>query len=92
MVSCLFSFDSMIIKNTVENLINRLQKKTEKNQRDKLIFKLQREFPYDIGILFSYLLNYIILQPGQCIQLNANEPHAYLNGDCIECILIILSK
>ena len=26
------------------------------------------------------------LRPGQCIYLAANEPHAYLQGECVECM------
>jgi len=33
-----------------------------------------------------YLLNYLVLEPGEALFLNANEPHAYLFGDCIECM------
>ena len=28
----------------------------------------------------------VVLQPGQCIYLAANEPHAYLKGECVECM------
>lgn len=50
----------------------------------EIFFKLSREFPGDIGILFAMLLNHLILEEGECIFLGANEPHAYLSGTCIE--------
>ncbi len=31
-----------------------------------------------------YLLNYIVLQPGEALYLGANEPHAYIAGECAE--------
>ena len=32
----------------------------------------------------SYLLNYCCLEPGEALFLAANEPHAYISGDCAE--------
>lgn len=43
-------------------------------------------FPNDIGILSIFFLNIIQMKPGQAIFLAANVPHAYLSGDCIECM------
>lgn len=43
-------------------------------------------FPNDIGVLSIFFLNIIQMKPGQAIYLAANEPHAYLSGDCIECM------
>lgn len=48
--------------------------------------KVSREFPNDVGILSIFFLNILELQPGEAIFLAANEPHAYLSGDCIECM------
>ena len=36
--------------------------------------------PKDSGAFLPYLLNYMILKPGEAIFLPANEPHAYLSG------------
>lgn len=43
-------------------------------------------FPNDIGSLSIFFLNILQLKPGDAIFLAANEPHAYLSGDCIECM------
>lgn len=43
-------------------------------------------FPNDVGVLSIFFLNILQLKPGQAIFLAANEPHAYLSGDCIECM------
>lgn len=51
-----------------------------------LIVRLNKEFPEDIGLFCSLFLNYITLQPGEAIFLRANDPHAYLSGDIIECM------
>lgn len=47
---------------------------------------INRDFPNDVGILCLFFLNILRLQPGEAIFLSANEIHAYLEGDCIECM------
>lgn len=39
-----------------------------------------------MGVLSLFFVNLIHLQPGESIYLGANEIHAYLSGDCIECM------
>jgi mannose-6-phosphate isomerase len=51
-----------------------------------LVLLLSSQYPHDIGILCAFLLNHIHLSPGSAIFLGAGEPHAYLSGDCIECM------
>ncbi|KAM4572783.1 mannose-6-phosphate isomerase [Odontesthes bonariensis] len=51
-----------------------------------LLLRLHSQYPGDIGCFSIYFLNYIDLEPGQAMFLGANEPHAYLYGDCIECM------
>lgn len=48
--------------------------------------RLQNDFPNDVGSLSLFFLNIVRLQPGQAIFLPAKEPHAYLDGNCIECM------
>ena len=36
------------------------------------------------GILSVYFLNLVVLQPGEAVYMAANEPHAYLAGECAE--------
>jgi mannose-6-phosphate isomerase len=47
---------------------------------------LDDQFKDDIGVFCPYILNYITMQPGDAVYLGANEPHAYLSGDCVECM------
>lgn len=48
--------------------------------------RLAVEYPGDIGILCVFLLNILTLQPTQAVYLGAGVPHAYLAGDCVECM------
>uniref|UniRef100_A0A8D0H996 Mannose-6-phosphate isomerase n=1 Tax=Sphenodon punctatus TaxID=8508 RepID=A0A8D0H996_SPHPU len=52
----------------------------------ELLLQLHSQFPGDIGCFAIYFLNVVKLRPGESIYLGANEPHAYLHGDCIECM------
>ncbi|CAC5413183.1 manA [Mytilus coruscus] len=51
-----------------------------------IIHKLNTEYPGDVGIFAIYFLNIIDLQPGEAIFIDANIPHAYIYGDCLECM------
>ncbi|XP_011304120.1 mannose-6-phosphate isomerase [Fopius arisanus] len=50
----------------------------------RVIEKLYGDFPGDVGCFGLYFFNYVILQPGEALYLGANEPHAYISGDCME--------
>ncbi|VDK76999.1 unnamed protein product [Onchocerca ochengi] len=51
-----------------------------------VIQKMARDFPGDIGCFVPLLLNHIVLSPGECCYYAAQELHAYLSGECIECV------
>ncbi|GAB1294270.1 Mannose-6-phosphate isomerase [Apodemus speciosus] len=52
----------------------------------KLLLQLHQQFPGDIGCFAIYFLNLLTLKPGEAMFLEANVPHAYLKGDCVECM------
>jgi mannose-6-phosphate isomerase len=52
--------------------------------RDRLLLRLHAHFPGDIGCFGAYLFAHVHLAPGQSVFINANEPHAYLSGQCVE--------
>ena len=49
-----------------------------------LILRLAKQYPGDVGIFAPFFLNCFQLAPGEAIFLGPNEPHAYLDGDCVE--------
>lgn len=51
---------------------------------DAVAARLCAQFPGDVGVFAPFLLNTLRLSPGQGVFLAANEPHAYLAGDCVE--------
>ncbi|XP_068226659.1 mannose-6-phosphate isomerase [Palaemon carinicauda] len=51
-----------------------------------LFLTLHEKYPGDVGCFSIYLLNCFTLQPGEAMFLGPNVIHAYLYGDCIECM------
>eukprot|EP01099_Mayorella_cantabrigiensis_P004525 TRINITY_DN3410_c0_g1_i1.p1 TRINITY_DN3410_c0_g1~~TRINITY_DN3410_c0_g1_i1.p1 ORF type:complete len:449 (+),score=95.19 TRINITY_DN3410_c0_g1_i1:57-1403(+) len=83
-----------ILNSNLSSLLEQIDRETKEGESTKtiptretnLLLRLQTQFPGDIGLFSIFFLNYITLQPGQGIFLAANEPHAYLSGECIECM------
>lgn len=52
-----------------------------------LFQRLNQQYPGgDVGVFSIYFFNYMTLNPGEAILLKANVPHAYLQGECVECM------
>ncbi|EIN12725.1 mannose-6-phosphate isomerase [Punctularia strigosozonata HHB-11173 SS5] len=55
----------------------------------KLFIKLNTQYPGDIGVVVATLfMNLVTLKKGEAIYIGADEVHAYLEGDIIECMAI----
>ncbi|WFD31748.1 mannose-6-phosphate isomerase [Malassezia sp. CBS 17886] len=52
----------------------------------ELVARLDAQFPRDVGVLCTFFLNLVQLAPGEAIFLGANEPHAYISGNLLECM------
>ncbi|KAL1285227.1 Mannose-6-phosphate isomerase [Trichinella pseudospiralis] len=51
-----------------------------------LLSRLSSSYPGDVGCWAPFFFNHFTLQPGEAVFLGPGEPHAYLYGDCIECM------
>jgi mannose-6-phosphate isomerase len=51
-----------------------------------LVVRLNSQFPEDIGLFVQFFLNYVKLEIGEAMFLKADDIHAYLSGDIIECM------
>eukprot|EP01119_Soliformovum_irregulare_P005376 TRINITY_DN17143_c0_g1_i1.p1 TRINITY_DN17143_c0_g1~~TRINITY_DN17143_c0_g1_i1.p1 ORF type:complete len:404 (+),score=137.88 TRINITY_DN17143_c0_g1_i1:126-1214(+) len=69
-----------------QHLVRELKDKKDATKEEKLILRLNDQFPDDVGIFCVFMLNYITLEPGEALFLAANEPHSYLSGECAECM------
>lgn len=52
----------------------------------ELVVRLNGQFPNDIGLFVLFFLNYVKLEPGEAMFLKADDIHAYISGDIIECM------
>jgi len=64
-------------------LFRQVRQLTDKEQ---LVLRLERQYPSDVGVIAAFFLNLVKLNPGEALFLGANEPHAYLSGECVECM------
>ena len=51
-----------------------------------LVIRLDKQFPGDIGLFVLFFLNYVKLEVGEAMFLKADDIHAYLSGEVIECM------
>ena len=83
--SALMKCDAAFVKPMVEKLQQRLEAAGDAVEMPhKLALRLTKQYPGDVGVFCVYFLCYKCLKPGQATFLAANEPHAYLSGDCAE--------
>ncbi|XP_020224065.1 mannose-6-phosphate isomerase 1 [Cajanus cajan] len=80
-------------KDKVTDAVNRLKirllKESEARQlteKELLVLRLEKQYPADIGVIAAFFFNHVKLNPGESLFLGANEPHAYLSGECVECM------
>jgi len=52
----------------------------------RAILRLAQQFPSDSGAMAPFFLNYLLIAPGESFYMAANEPHAYVAGEIIECM------
>lgn len=52
----------------------------------ELVARLNGQFGTDIGLFVLFFLNFVTLEPGEALFLVADDIHAYVSGDIIECM------
>ena len=78
-----------LVQSNLETLTKRLSAKKEESKTtelDELILKLADQFPGDSGIFAPIIFNYMKLKKGEAFFIGANEPHAYIQGEILECM------
>ncbi|KAJ7971231.1 Mannose-6-phosphate isomerase [Quillaja saponaria] len=85
----LMSASKEMIVEVVGKLINRLHLESQVRhltEKEELVLRLEKQYPADVGLISAFFLNHVKLNPGEALYLGANEPHAYIHGECIECM------
>ncbi|KAH8100719.1 mannose-6-phosphate isomerase [Cristinia sonorae] len=55
----------------------------------KVLIKLDGQYPGNVGVLVaSFFMNFVKLMRGEAVYIGADEIHAYLEGDIIECMAV----
>jgi mannose-6-phosphate isomerase len=70
----------------LEDLQARLAAQSKPNALEQCILTVLADFPGDVGAVAPLFLHLVHLSPGEAFFMAANEPHAYLKGDIIECM------
>jgi len=81
--------DHEIVKTQISKLIERITREDPnpaKGSLNEVLKRIEAQYPGDVGVFSIILLNYVSLKPGEGLYLAADEPHAYISGDCIECM------
>ena len=70
-------------KKEYENII-KLILEDKNTPEDSLVRKLHKNFGLDSGILIAIFMNHFYKKKGESFFIDANIPHAYIYGNCLE--------
>eukprot|EP00095_Tigriopus_kingsejongensis_P000403 snap_masked-scaffold19_size710362-processed-gene-4.7 protein:Tk00403 transcript:snap_masked-scaffold19_size710362-processed-gene-4.7-mRNA-1 annotation:"mannose-6-phosphate isomerase" len=79
-------------KDQIKGAFDELRSDLESRAKDsldetqRLFLTLAEQYPEDVGCFVIFFVNLVKLQPGEAMFLGPNLIHAYLSGDCIECM------
>jgi len=82
--TALMAADAALVEQQTKLLVARLGAKDAPTPLDKLVIRLNEQYPGDVGVFSVFFLNYLVLQPGQAFFMGPNMPHAYIKGNCLE--------
>ncbi len=74
------------LQNCIESITEQIMTKESPSKTDRLFLKLKKQYGIDIGLLTIFFLNYLDLSVGEAIFTPAGIPHAYLEGNIVECM------
>lgn len=89
--SRLMTSDSALVSAKVDELISRIKAMADDDRtpEEELILRVSKDYPGDVGIFSIFFLNYVRITADQAhrfIYCAPDEPHAYLLGECVECM------
>ena len=78
---------SGLYADTTNQIYQRLSQNRNPDETEILFMtQFEKHGPEDAGLLFLFLLNRVHLQAGEAVFLPPGVPHAYLQGNIIECM------
>ncbi|KAM0933060.1 putative mannose-6-phosphate isomerase [Dioscorea sansibarensis] len=85
----LMSTSNEAVSESVSKIKHRLDTESKVRmltEKEELALQLEQQYPNDIGVISSFFFNFVKLIPGEALHIGANEPHAYISGECVECM------
>jgi len=76
--------DGKVATAQLQQLVTRLE--SSEDFLDGVVKRLSQQYPGDTGAMAPLFLNVLLLQPGEAFFMGANEPHAYMSGEILECM------
>jgi mannose-6-phosphate isomerase len=73
-----------VVQTELPKLLSRID--TSGDFIEGVVCRLASQYPGDSGAMAPFFLNVLALQPGEAFFMGANEPHAYLSGEILECM------
>merc|ERR1719460_1342140 len=70
----------------LDELLTRLSAQPNLDAVEQCMLSVAADFPGDVGAVAPLFLHLVELSPGEAFFMAANEPHAYLKGDILECM------
>jgi len=92
--SALLTAKEDVVKRCVGRLVERIDRQgADAVGGDKhaaeLVRTLNEQHPFDVGVLAApFFMNLVTLNRGEAVYIGADEAHAYLEGDIIECMAV----
>jgi len=84
--SALMATPKEALSESLTSLEARVRQTTDRNEEEELFLRLCSQYPGDVGCLVIFFVNLVKLKPGEALFLGPNLIHAYLSGDCVECM------
>jgi len=74
------------LESSLAELTKRLTGQSSQKKEESLFLELRAKYGTDAGLFNLFFLNIVRLTSGQAVFLPAGVPHAYLQGNIVECM------
>ena len=78
--------DKKMLTSVIEKIVSRLSANQSLSHAEFQFLKQHKIFGNDVGLLSFFFFNIVKLKSGQAIFTDAGIPHAYIEGNIIECM------
>lgn len=76
-----------LVEAQMQSLVSRLRDNIS-CPLDELLVRLNSQYGNDVGVFCPLVMNFVQMKPGDSFFIGANELHAYISGECVECMAL----